>query len=198
VLAAYAIGRRVMLLALMPAWGYSTASSTLVGQHVGGGEPDLADEYGWQTLRMALATQLLIAGGVLVFATPVARAFDAGNVDLTVTFIRVFGLGVAGFAIARTLRGALRGAGDTRWPFYGGIVGTYLVRLPIAFLALPAAASVSALGVSVAPGFGYGLVAVYVAIIGDFYARAVINGFRYHSDAWKEVALRSEVGAGSG
>jgi Na+-driven multidrug efflux pump len=36
---------------------------------------------------------------------------DAGDVALTVTFIRVFGLGVAGFSVSRTLRGGLRGAG---------------------------------------------------------------------------------------
>ncbi len=36
VVAAYAIARRVMLLAMMPAWGYSTASSTLVGQSIAG------------------------------------------------------------------------------------------------------------------------------------------------------------------
>ncbi|MCG6957029.1 MAG: MATE family efflux transporter, partial [Gemmatimonadetes bacterium] len=35
IVAAYAIGRRVVLLALMPAWGFATAASTLVGQSLG-------------------------------------------------------------------------------------------------------------------------------------------------------------------
>jgi putative MATE family efflux protein len=195
VVAAYAIGRRVMLLALMPAWGYSTASSTLVGQRLGAGDPDEAADYGWQTLRIALATQLLIGAAIFAAAGPIARVFDAGNVGLTVTFIRVFGLGVAGFSIARTMRGGLRGAGDTRWPFYGGLLGTYLVRLPLAFLALPAAQLLSAgpytLGsltipaVSVAPGMGWGLAAIYAAILGDMYVRAGINLVRFRSGAWR-------------
>ncbi|MFC5368213.1 MATE family efflux transporter [Salinirubrum litoreum] len=195
VLAAYAIGRRVMLLALMPAWGYSTAASTLVGQYVGSGEEDEAADYGWQTLRIALATQLLIAVGVIVFARPIASAFDATNVDLTVTFVRVFGVGVAGFSISRTLRGGLRGAGDTSWPFYGGMLGTYVVRLPIAFAALPVGFGVTVLGVTVAPGLGWGLAGIFAAILADMYARAVVNGVRYWSGAWKAVARRSEVGA---
>ncbi|MFC3477896.1 MATE family efflux transporter [Halobacterium litoreum] len=195
VVAAYAIGRRVMLLALMPAWGYSTASSTLVGQRLGADDPDEAAEYGWQTLRIALVTQLLIGAAIFAAAAPIARVFDAGDVGLTVTFIRVFGLGVAGFSVSRTLRGGLRGAGDTRWPFYGGIIGTYAVRLPLAFVALPVGFALSAgpyaLGplaipaVSFAPGLGLGLIAVYAAILGDMYARAAVNLARFKSGAWR-------------
>jgi putative MATE family efflux protein len=198
VVAAYAIARRVMLLALMPAWGYSTASSTLVGQRLGAGDPDEAAEYGWQTLRIALVTQLLIAGVIFAAARPIAQAFDAGNLELTVTFIRVFGLGVAAFSVSRTLRGGLRGAGDTRWPFYGGIISTYLVRLPFAFVALPLGFVIGlgpyALGpltvpaLSFSPGLGLGLLAIYAAIIGDMYARAAVNLARFKSGAWRAYA----------
>lgn len=201
VLAAYAIARRVMLLAMMPAWGYSTASSTLVGQHVGAGENDEAESYGWQTLRIALATQLLIAMVLVLAARPLALAFDTGYPDLTVTFIRLFGLVVAGFSVSRTMRGGLRGAGDTRWPFYGAVLGTYAVRLPIAFVALPIgyavslgpvhALGVSISGISVAVGLGLGLPAVFVAILGDMYTRALINVVRFNSGAWREIGSPS-------
>ncbi|SFR32482.1 MATE family efflux transporter [Halogeometricum limi] len=195
VVAAYAIGRRVMLLALMPAWGYSTAASTLVGQAIGSGDDAEATEYGWQTLRIALVTQLLVAAVIFVAAAPVAEAFRASNVELTATFVRVFGLGVAGFSVSRTMRGALRGAGDTRWPFYGGLVGTYAVRLPIAAAALPVGFGLTLFGVTVAPGFGLALPAVYAAILADMYARAVVNGARYYSGEWIRVARESGVGS---
>jgi putative MATE family efflux protein len=205
VIAAYAIGRRVMLLALMPAWGYSTASSTLVGQSIGAGEEREATDYGWQVLRIALATQLLIAAAIFALARPIATAFGTQHVDLTVAFIRVFGLGVAGFSIARTMRGGLRGAGDTRWPFYGGILGTYVVRLPIAAVALPVGFAVTlgpfslgplSLGaLSVAPGMGLGLLAIYAAIVGDMYVRAGVNVFRFYSGRWKAVARAAGTGA---
>jgi hypothetical protein len=70
VLAAYALGRRVMLLALMPGWGYSTAASTLVGQAIGAGDDAAAMNYGWQTLRIGLATQLLLAVVLVAGAGP--------------------------------------------------------------------------------------------------------------------------------
>jgi putative MATE family efflux protein len=204
-LAAYAIGRRVVLLAMMPAWGYSTAASTLVGQAIGAGDDREADDYGWQTTRIALATQMLIAVGIAGFAPYIAAAFGTGNVPLAAEFVRVFALGVAGFSLSRTMRGALRGAGDTSWPFYGTVVATYALKLPIAFLALPAGYAlavgpvalgpVALPGVSLSPGLGFGLAAIYAAILADLYLKAGVNTVRFASGAWKRVARESGVGA---
>jgi len=209
VLAAYAIGRRIMLLALMPAWGYSTASSTLVGQSIGAGDDGEAVDYGWQTLRIALATQVPIAVLIILLARPITLAFDTDYVGLTVEFVRVFGLAVAGFGISRTMRGALRGAGDMRWPFYGGLAGTYLVRLPLGAIAVPAGAAAVTVGAvavplgattlslggfTVDPGLGLGIVAVHAAILADMYVRAGFNTVRFWSGEWKRVARESGVG----
>ena len=194
VVAAYAIGRRVIMLALMPAWGYSTAASTLVGQSLGRGAEDEATGYGWQTLRIALATQLPVALVLVIAARPIAVAFGTEYVDLTVTFIRVFGLAVAGFSVSRTMRGSLRGAGDTRFPLYGTTLGIYAVRLPIAALALPAGYAITVAGSSLPLGVGLGPPAVFVAIVADFYVRASANTGRFAGGAWQEVARRSGVG----
>jgi len=196
--AAFAIGRRVMMLALMPAWGYSTAASTLVGQHVGSGDEDDASAYGWQTLRIALATQLLIAAVLVVFARPVAALFGTAYPDLTVTFIRVFALAVAGFSVSRTMRGSLRGAGDTRWPMYGTFVGSYLYRIPVAVLALPVgfAVTIPLVGITIAPGLGWGLPAIFAAIVGDYYLKAAVNTGRFWTGKWRDVARASGIGAG--
>ncbi|WP_458207399.1 MATE family efflux transporter [Haladaptatus sp. NG-SE-30] len=198
VVASYAIGRRVMLLALMPAWGYSTASSTLVGQSIGAGNNDEADEYGWQTLRIALTTQLLLAAILIVAARPIARGFGTANLDLTVELVQVFGLGVAAFSVSRTMRGSLRGAGDTRWPLYGTFAGTYLYKLPVSFLAVPSGVVLFSLGDwSFTPGIGLGLLGVYAAILGDMYFRAAVNTFRFWTGEWKQIARESDVGVGT-
>ncbi|MFB6360678.1 MAG: MATE family efflux transporter [Halobacteriales archaeon] len=195
VLAAYAVGRRVVLLAMMPAWGYSTASSTLVGQAIGGDDDAEATRYGWQTLRIAVATQLLIAAAVFVLARPIVLLFNPNDVGLAVAFVRVFAVGVAGFSIDRVMRGGLRGAGDTRWPLYGMFIGIFVLRLPIAFLALPASFVVTLAGVSIAPGLGAGLGAVFAAILVDLYAKAGINTLRFASGRWQAIARESEIGA---
>ncbi|MFB6204924.1 MAG: MATE family efflux transporter [Haloglomus sp.] len=192
--AAYAVGRRVVLFALMPAWGYATAASTLVGQAVGAGDEETATRDGWATVRVALATQLLVALLLAVLAAPIATLFGTENLLLTAEFVRVFALGVAGFAISRTTRGALRGAGDTRWPLYGTLLGTYVFRLPIAFLALPVGYAVALGPFSVTPGRGLGVVAIYAAILIDFYAKAVVNAARFATGRWKAVARTASVG----
>jgi putative MATE family efflux protein len=198
-LAAYAIGRRVMLLALMPAWGYSTAASTLVGQHLGADDAESATDYGWQTLRVALAVQLAVGAVLVVLARPIVGLFGTAYPDLAAQFVRVFGLIVAGFSISRTMRGSLRGAGDTRWPLYGTILGAYGFRIPVAVLALPTAfvLTVPVVGVTVSPGLGLGLPAIFVALVGDFYVKAAVNTGRFWSGKWRDVAARAGVGASS-
>ena len=192
-LAAYAIGRRVMLLALMPAWGYATAASTLVGQAIGAGDRGGADNYAWQTLRVGLATQVLLAVVLVVAARPLALAFGTEYVGLTVDFIRVFGLVTAAYSVSRTMRGSLRGAGDTRWPLYAELLGSYLVRIPVAALALPTAFSVSVAGVSIAPGLGLGYPAVFLAVVVDYYLKAAVNTGRFWSGEWWGVAQRANT-----
>lgn len=194
--AAFAVGRRVVLFALMPAWGYATAASTLVGQAVGSGDEETASRDGWATVRVALATQLLVAVVIAAFAAPIAALFGTEDVALTAEFVRVFALGVAGFAVSRTTRGALRGAGDTRWPLYGTVLGTYLLRLPVAFLALPAGYAVTLGPFSAAPGQGLGTLAIYAAVLVDFYAKAAVNATRFATGRWKAVARSANVGVG--
>lgn len=196
VVAAYAIGRRIVTLARMPAFGYATASSTLVGQAIGQGDEDAAEAYGWQTVRIGLATELLLGAGVILSARQLALLFGAEDVALTVRFIYLFGAVIAGFTVSRTLQGALRGAGDTRVPFYATLIGNYLIRLPISVLALPTGVAFTALGYSVAPGLGLGLSAVFVAVLADIYARAAINWMRYRSDRWKVIGRAGVVRAG--
>ena len=196
-LAAYAIGRRVMLFALMPAWGFATAASTLVGQQLGAGDADSATAYGWQSLRVALAVQLTVAAVLVVFARPIVSLFGTEYPALAAQFVRVFGLLVAGFSVSRTMRGSLRGAGDTRWPLYGTILGGYCFRLPVATLALPASAvlTVPILGLSLTPGLGLGLPAIFVALAGDFYLKAAVNAGRFWSGKWRDVAREARMTA---
>ena len=191
VVAAFAIGRQVVQLAMIPGWGYSTSASTLVGQRLGAGDEAAATAYGWDTVNVALVNQLLVAAAFALLARPIAVAFGTEAVELTTTFIWVFALSVAATSVAQTLEGALRGAGDTTWPLYGVAIGTAL-RLGIAALALPAGFVLLAPGgVALTPGIGLGVAAVFASILADLYGRAVVNAVRFRSGRWRVVARRS-------
>jgi putative MATE family efflux protein len=197
-LAAYAIARRVILLAIMPAWGYATSASTLVGQALGASDEDEATYAGWQTLRIGVATQAIVAGLLAALARPIATAFASPAPELTVAFLRVFAVGVLAYAVARAARGALRGAGDAMFPLYGVAVGTVL-RLAIAFTALPATFVVGTVaGWTIAPGLGLGVAAVFAAILVDWTVRAAVNTARFASGRWKQIARQSAIGPDPG
>lgn len=197
VVAAFAIGRQAVQLAMIPGWGYATSASTLVGRSLGEGDDAAATAYGWETAKVGLATQLGVAALFAVFARPVALLFGTGAVDLTVAFIRVFAVGVAATSLAQTLEGGLRGAGDTTWPLYGNVVGTGL-RLVVTALALPAGLVLGAVGgLTLSPGLGLGVAAVFAAILVDMYSRAAINAARFHSRRWQAVGRRSLSDSGT-
>jgi putative MATE family efflux protein len=175
--AAHQIGLRVQSFVFMPGFGLSIASSALVGQNLGAQRPGLAE----LSAREATKLSILIMGTIGLFnfalAPWIALAFvDPGEAhDLSVTFIRVHAASIPAIGLFFTLSGSLRGAGDTKWPLYASLVGTYLVRLPL----------------SVVLGYplGLGVLGVWIALPVEYYLRSVIILRRFNGGAWKATAV---------
>jgi Na+-driven multidrug efflux pump len=126
---------------------------------------------------MAIAIMGAIAAFNFVFAPWIALAFAEPGpaVDLAVLFIRLHATSIPAVGAFFTLSGSLRGAGDTRWPLYASLVGTYAVRLPLsAFLGF---------------GLNLGLFGVWVALPIEYYLRSLIIIPRFNSGAWKTTVV---------
>ncbi len=174
--AAYFIGVRILALSFLPGFGFAAAAAALVGQNLGAGAPEVAERSGWESNRLSI--YLMSACGVVVFfaAEPIAALFvdDAHVVRDAVLFLRTFAVAQPFMAIDFTIGGALRGAGDTRFPLLAVVVGFYGCRLGFAYAAILLQLS---------------LVWVWLALLGDYLARAVLKTWRFHSGTWKHIRV---------
>jgi putative MATE family efflux protein len=175
--AAYIIGVRILAVSFLPGFGFSAAASTIVGQRLGAKQADGAQRGGWQTTRLAVV--FMSTAGLLIFigARSIAALFidDEAVIDEAVSFIRILAVAQPLMATDFTLGGALRGAGDTRFPLWTVLVGFYGARLGCAWLA--------------ANTLGLSITWVWLALLGDYVLRAALKGWRFRSDAWKQIRV---------
>jgi putative MATE family efflux protein len=175
--AAYFIGVRILALSFLPGFGFAAAAAALVGQHLGAGSPGKAASAAWLATWMSVL--LMSAGGVVVFilAEPIARLFvsDAAVIAATVSFIWMLAISQPLMALDFTLGGALRGAGDTRFPLWTVVIAFYGCRLGMAFV--------------VVHGLRLGLAWLWAALIGDYVARAALKAWRFRTGAWRTIEV---------
>jgi putative MATE family efflux protein len=176
-LAAHQIAVNVESLSFMPGFGLSVASTTLVGQSLGAGKPELAE----RGIHTAMRFALLVMGAVgVVFAMwgpAIASLFGSTPEVLALagSAVRIGALEQLPIAVQMVIGGSLRGAGDMRTPVYATMVGTFLFRVPLVYL--------------FAIVFGWGLNGVWLGTAVDWTARAALIYFLFRRGAWKKIRL---------
>lgn len=174
---AYQIGIQVLALAFLPGHGFSMAASTVVGQHLGADKPDEAARAGWRSNWLSIAFMSVFGVILIIIAEPFSRWFldDDEVVRLAVDFIWILGLAQPLMAIEFAIGGALRGAGDTRYPMFVIFVGLIGCRL------IPAAIA--------ANFFGASIQVVWSALLLDYAVKAALLSWRFHGGKWKHVEV---------
>lgn len=133
--AAHQIAVQVESLSFMPGFAFSVAAMTLVGQYIGRGEGEQARNYAWMTNRIALLGMSAMGLVFFVFADSLTALFiqDPGVQSWGATCVRIAAFEQPTIAITYVLGGALRGAGDTRWPMLVTTAGVWGVRMPLVY-----------------------------------------------------------------
>ncbi|WP_226004225.1 MATE family efflux transporter [Natrinema salinisoli] len=177
VVTALEVGRRVRALINSVNWGLSLASSSLVGQHLGANEEEVAVGYGADIIRLSTVIYTGIAVLVVLFARPIAGVFVTGPAEAAqaAAFVVVGAISSIGYGIDGAAAGALLGAGDTRWPFVASLLGRYAFALPAAALGL-----VTPLGVG----------GLYLALFLETTVPGGINYWLFRTGRWKAVSRR--------
>ena len=127
----------VMLLSLsfMQAIGISIAAQTLVGRYKGGANLSAARRSYAASLALGIVMAACVAVLFVAVPGPLLRIFtdDPRVMALGRPLLLVGALFQLCDAIAIITEGALRGAGDTRWPFLMETVFGWLVFVPLAY-----------------------------------------------------------------
>ncbi|MEQ1693774.1 MAG: MATE family efflux transporter, partial [Gemmatimonas sp.] len=135
-MAGYTIAIRVVVFALLPAWGLGNAAATMVGQALGAKNPDRAAQAVWTAARYNVVFLGLMGLGFVLFAKPIVSAFtsDPAVAEVAVYGLRVIAFGFPLFAFGMTLTQSFNGAGDTATPTRINIAVFWVFELPFAWL----------------------------------------------------------------
>ncbi len=134
--AAYGIGVRFHMMALMPAFVLGNAAGAIVGQNLGAGQPERASRVAWLATGLDAIIMLVLALGLTLFAEPLIRLFDASPevVAMGASYLRIASFFHVFAALSIVLGRALQGAGDTVAPMVTTIVGLWGVQIPLAVI----------------------------------------------------------------
>ena len=176
-LAGYTIAIRIIIFALLPAWGLANAAATMVGQSLGAKNPDRAEQAVWIAAKMNLAFLGTIGFFFVAFAPVIVGWF--GGDEATTAFaargLRIVAGGFLFYAYGMVLNSAFNGAGDTWTPTWLNLICFWLLETPLAWF--------------LSRTMGIGPAGVFIAINVAFSTLAVLAALLFRRGKWKRVAV---------
>ncbi len=173
---AYGIGVNILSFSFVVGFGFAIAASTHVGQRLGARDSDGATQSGWHAMRLAIAAMVVLGAGIILAARAIADFMidDPEVARLTVVFIYILGFVQPLMAVEFTLGGALRGAGDTRFPLLTTLAGLVVVRASLA---------------GVMAWLGLSVEWIFAALIADYVVKASLLSWRFRSRRWQQIQI---------
>ena len=120
----------------LPAYGVAAAATALVGQSIGAGRPDMAKRFAYSTTALGFSL-VSVTGALLFFAAPLLTGTltpDAEVVAMASRVLRVVAFSEPLFAVSIVVIGALRGAGDSKGPFFLNLCSMWGMRVLVVLL----------------------------------------------------------------
>ncbi|MGJ8689141.1 MAG: MATE family efflux transporter [Gammaproteobacteria bacterium] len=175
---AYGIGVNILSLSIVIGLGFSIATSTMVGQHLGAKQPEEAEKITWRNLRIAFCIMLTIGLILGVNARLIGSFFVTNEIilDHLVALTIMVAIVQPMMAIEFTLGGALRGAGDTRSPAKIMFSGIFLGRVVLTAIFYFA---------------GLNVYWIYAALIADYVIKSSMYLHIFKKGKWKRAFERS-------
>ena len=173
-LAGYTIGMRIIIFALLPAFGISNAAATMVGQNLGAGRPDRAQQAVWTATRYNMLFLGAIGVIFLLAASPIVALFtdDPSVRPYAIGCLRTVSLGFLFYAAGMVLTQSFNGAGDTWTPTVINLFVFWLWEIPLAWW--------------LSVHLGLGARGVFIALTVAYSTLAVVSAVLFRRGKWKE------------
>jgi putative MATE family efflux protein len=136
VLAGYTIGIRVIIFALLPAFGVANAAATMVGQALGAKKPERAEEAVKIAGTYSMIVLSAVGAAMAVFAPFIAGLFttDPLVAPYATNVLRIVACGFPFYSWGMVTSQSFNGAGDTRTPTLLNFFVFWVFEIPLAFL----------------------------------------------------------------
>jgi Na+-driven multidrug efflux pump len=172
-LAGYTVAIRIVLFALLPAWGLANAAATMVGQGLGAKKPERAERAVWIAGRLNLYFLGTVGVLFLIAAPLIVRLFgaDPDSTAYAVQALRIISAGFFFYAYGMVMTQAFNGAGDPWTPTLLNIACFWCWELPLAWL--------------LARGLNVGATGAFAAVAIAFSTLAVIAIALFRRGRWK-------------
>jgi putative MATE family efflux protein len=176
-IAGYQVAIRIVIFFLLPAWGMSNAAATLVGQNLGAGRVDRAEQSvrtasTFNVIFMSSVTLILLfLGGYIVsFINP-----DPAIGAVSVRALQIIAPGYIFYGIGMVMTNAFNGAGDTRTPTIVNLFCFWTFQIPLAWV--------------LAIGLGLGPKGVFFAIVITETTISIVSFLLFRRGGWKKVKV---------
>ena len=172
--AGYTIAVRIVMFSILPAWGLSNAAATLVGQNLGAGLPERAEESVWQIVKYNAMYMGFASLVMLLFTRSIVNVFtdEPVVIDHAVQCLTIFAAAFIAWGAGMAIIQAFNGAGDTMTPTWINIFCFWVVQVPLAyFLALT---------------LEFGPVGVFWAVFASDILTGIVGYLAFRRGKWKD------------
>jgi putative MATE family efflux protein len=134
--AGYTIAVRMIIFTILPAWGFSNAAATLVGQSLGARKPQRAETAVYRTCWFCMLYMGLVAAVFVFLPGPFVAFFtvDPAVSSVSNECLKIFGIGYISYSWGMVLMQALNGAGDTVTPTLINLFAFWVFQIPLSYL----------------------------------------------------------------
>lgn len=167
----------IVSICFMSSLAYGTATATLVGQSMGAGKPDLAEDYGWTSVKLGSYFMSILAVAIVIWPEVFLNAFgpDPRVIETAVPPLRLIAVTMPMITAAFVFTQALFGAGNTRFVMMVEGALHFGCLVPLAYL----------FGVVL----DWGIMGVWAAAVTYIVCLCFIMGWKFWQGTWKEIKI---------